>query len=210
MLITQENRYNAKQCLDHPWFKKDESKLSKFNLSRPTLENLKRYTKLDKLKKAILLYIAYTSNNSEIEKYKRYFQKLLKTENSFVDYAKFFEALSEFLPAATIKNIFNSLDLDDNGKIYYSEFLAATVTNATYLKEENLKSAFIFIDKVRLDLNIFRTVEGTSNLKISKRFWVATKQITTMKRSTISSNRVSRIRPELHLKTSGCLCQTHE
>lgn len=32
-----------------------------------------------------------------------------------------------------------SLDLDDDGRIYYSEFLAATVQDIVMLKDENLK-----------------------------------------------------------------------
>ncbi len=95
------------------------------------------------------MYIAYVSSSEETERYRRYFQKLLATQHSFVDYEKFRDVLKDYLPEMQIKNIFHSLDLDNNGKIYYSEFLAATVTNVTYLKEENLREALSFIDKVR-------------------------------------------------------------
>lgn len=148
MLTPQESRLTAIQCLEHPWFKA-ETILSRFDLSKPTLDHIKIYTKLDNLKKAIILYISYQCDNADISKYQRLFSKLIQTENSFVEYSKFHDALKDQLSSEQTTTIFNSLDLDDNGKIYYSEFLAATVHSATILKEENLKSAFIFIEKVR-------------------------------------------------------------
>jgi Ca2+-binding EF-hand superfamily protein len=39
------------------------------------------------------------------------------------------------------------MDLDEDGKIYWNEFLAATISQAIFLKEENLKEAFLYFDK---------------------------------------------------------------
>jgi len=50
--------------------------------------------------------------------------------------------LSPHLGQDDIKLIFNSMDIDDNGKIYWNEFLAATISQAIFLKEENLIEAF--------------------------------------------------------------------
>ena len=54
--------------------------------------------------------------------------------------------LDEHLDEATIKKVFNSMDVDENGKVYWNEFLAATISQAIFLKEENLKEAFNSFD----------------------------------------------------------------
>ena len=39
------------------------------------------------------------------------------------------------------------MDLDGNGKIYWNEFLTATISQSIYLKEENLREAFGNFDR---------------------------------------------------------------
>ena len=56
------------------------------------------------------------------------------------------ELLSEHLDETLIRKVFNSMDVDQNGRIYWNEFLAATISQAIFLKEENLKEAFNSFD----------------------------------------------------------------
>ena len=46
-----------------------------------------------------------------------------------------------------IKELFSAIDTDKNGKIDYTEFLAATLEKQEYLKEERLLGAFAAFDK---------------------------------------------------------------
>ena len=39
------------------------------------------------------------------------------------------------------------MDMDSNNKVYWSEFLTATISHAIYLREDNLKEAFNNFDK---------------------------------------------------------------
>ncbi len=55
--------------------------------------------------------------------------------------------MSPHLDTKTISEICESIDLDDNKKIYWNEFLAATISQAIYLKDENLREAFSNFDK---------------------------------------------------------------
>jgi Ca2+-binding EF-hand superfamily protein len=41
------------------------------------------------------------------------------------------------------------MDMDSNGKIYWNEFLSATISQAIFLKEENLIEAFNNFDKTK-------------------------------------------------------------
>ena len=47
----------------------------------------------------------------------------------------------------TAKQLFKSIDVDQNGKIDYTEFLAATIQRVNYLKNERLYEAFCMFDK---------------------------------------------------------------
>lgn len=61
------------------------------------------------------------------------------------------------------------MDLDDNGKIYWNEFLAATISQAIFLKEENLKEAFNHFDQKRkgyFDLDDLQKALGDPDLAI--------------------------------------------
>lgn len=57
--------------------------------------------------------------------------------------------LHSHLSDKTIREIFDSVDVDKNGKIYWNEFLAATISHSIYLSEDNLKEAFNNFDHDR-------------------------------------------------------------
>ena len=42
-----------------------------------------------------------------------------------------------------VEKIFDSIDIDKNNKIYWNEFLVATISKAITMNEENLRGAFI-------------------------------------------------------------------
>jgi Ca2+-binding EF-hand superfamily protein len=89
------------------------------------------------------MFIAYRSNSrEEVEKQRKIFLKLDKKKNGYVTYDEISILLSPHLDDNIIKKIFSSMDIDENGKIYWNEFLAATISQAIFLKEENLKEAF--------------------------------------------------------------------
>ena len=54
--------------------------------------------------------------------------------------------LQSQLEESIIHKVFNSMDVDQNGRVYWNEFLAATISQAIFLKEENLKEAFSSFD----------------------------------------------------------------
>lgn len=60
--------------------------------------------------------------------------------------------------------------MDENGKIYYNEFLAATISSAIFLKEENLKEAFYKFDidkKGYFDLSDFiKAMDNESGMSL--------------------------------------------
>lgn len=65
MLSSDDVRPKAEECLNHPWFFKDKNMLSQVNISSQTLGRIKNFTQSIRLKKAILMFIAYRSNSRE-------------------------------------------------------------------------------------------------------------------------------------------------
>jgi len=49
--------------------------------------------------------------------------------------------------ADEVKEVFDKLDADKNGNINYTEFIAATMSQSMYLKEEKIYQAFKMFDK---------------------------------------------------------------
>ena len=129
MLVEEEKRPSANECLTHKWFLMDKNLLSKVNISSATLKNVKKFTSIVRLKRAILMFIAYRSNSrDEIKKQRDIFLHLDTKKKGFMTYEEIQKLLDKHLDEATIKLVFNSMDLDDNGRVYWNEFLAATVS----------------------------------------------------------------------------------
>ena len=68
---------------------------------------------------------------------------------------------SKQIKADEVHSYFNIIDTDKNGKIDYTEFLAATMEKKRFLKEERLYDAFSMLDK---DHNGKITKEGLMNV----------------------------------------------
>lgn len=76
------------------------------------------------------MFAAYRSNikREEIEKQREIFLKLDTKKKGFVTYDEIKVLLDKHLDETTIKKVFSSMDDDKNGKIYWNEFLAATIS----------------------------------------------------------------------------------
>jgi Ca2+-binding EF-hand superfamily protein len=64
------------------------------------------------------------------------------------------------------------MDLDQNGKVYWSEFLSATISQTVFLKEENLKEAFSKFDtekKGHFGVDDLMKVFSTSGIDIKNK-----------------------------------------
>jgi len=57
------------------------------------------------------------------------------------------ELKSSHLSEEELKKVFDSIDVDKNGKIDYTEFIAATIEGANYYRQERLLEAFENFDK---------------------------------------------------------------
>ena len=60
-----------------------------------------------------------------------------------------------------VTKIMSNVDQDHNGRIDYSEFLAATIDKKKLLSKQRLKAAFQIFDKVKYLWSLHRTKTGS-------------------------------------------------
>ena len=149
MLVPENERYTAKQVLAHPWFKNvKEKKLEKLNFSS---KFFKDYNLMNKLQKAILLFIASRLSENEILNLKEIFKAFDVDNDGQISYNEFEEGLKKIknneINEKEINECFSSIDTDKNGKIDYTEFIAASLEKQIFLKEQKLFEAFSAFDK---------------------------------------------------------------
>ena len=151
MLVTDyEKRITVEAALEHIWFKQFEID-KKINLvvDEEIIESLKQFQYQNLLQKEIRFYLAKLCSDKEIIKLKHAFLAIDKDNSGEIEYEEIPKIFNELGIEATdneLKSIFSSMDFHCDGKVNYSEFLAATISSINFNKEEKLWSAFKYFD----------------------------------------------------------------
>jgi len=150
LIINPKDRLNATTALAHPWIVERE-RLSHEIPSEEVLsavtDNLLAYKDTSRLKKMALNVIAHRSTSDEIVHLRKAFKAYDKANNGIIDFEEFKEALktSDFTEDE-IQEIFESVDVNKNGRIMYTEFLAATMEAHGHIEERRIAEAFDRMD----------------------------------------------------------------
>ena len=154
MLTPAKNRYSAKQVLASKWLEiklKDniDDKLSGILDYR----QINKYKNFNKLKKAILTFIASRLSSEESKQIRTIFYNIDEDKNGYISFEDFRKyVINEYDIDDLIENEeelqkgFQGVDIDHNNQIDYTEFLAANLDEQIYLKKEKLKEAFRIFD----------------------------------------------------------------
>lgn len=143
-----KKRCTAEQALQDVWIKSLASG-SKEGLNSKIINNIFAFKSLQRLKKAVLMYIAMQLSNTEVKKLRELFTVMDKDGDGKLSLEEFQEACKKFTGTINAKEILASIDTDQSGYIDYTEFLAATMDREVYLSEDKLANAFRAFDKVR-------------------------------------------------------------
>jgi calcium-dependent protein kinase len=148
MLCDPKDRYTAEQVLNHTWVTKEAPNSQDVVLDL-NVDNLQQYKNTNKLKKAVLVFIASRLNESDIKNLKEIFNTLDKNKDGTLTIDEVREGISKIENGKELdfEAILKSIDTDGSGAINYTEFLAATMDQKVYLKEERLYEAFRAFDK---------------------------------------------------------------
>ena len=148
MIAPEKDRYNARQVMEHPWMQSSGENLANLNFDPSFLIN---YARSNPFKKMALLFIASRLDENEINHLKKTFEAFNIQKDGQISYDELKKGLMELkccrITDEELCELFKSIDVDKNGKIDYTEFLAATIQKKIYLREERLFEAFCNFDK---------------------------------------------------------------
>jgi calcium-dependent protein kinase len=112
---------------------------------------LRDYVKGSNLKKIFKLFIASRLDENEISHLKDIFTAFDQSKDGQISFEELTKGLIQ-LKSSNFKeeemfNLFKGIDVDKNGRIDYTEFLASTLQKKNFLKIERLFEAFTMFDK---------------------------------------------------------------
>ena len=147
MIAPENKRYSAREVMEHAWMKVTSENKTYLNFDPSFLVD---YARSNPFKKMTLLFIASRLDESEIDSLKKTFEAFNLQKDGQISYEELKKGLKELncqkITDEELSELFKSIDVDKNGKIDYTEFLAATLQKKMYLKEERLYEAFCNFD----------------------------------------------------------------
>ena len=160
MLCDEDKRLTAQGVIDHNWIKLNAPR-SKSKILELNYDNMINYSKMNKLKKSVFTFIASRIDSKDVEAIVDIFNTLdknrdgvitLKEAKGAVSYikeqkekgVKVSKSVDEVV--SIIENYFNEIDIDHNGLINYSEFLASSIDHKKHLQKELIYDAFKMFD----------------------------------------------------------------
>lgn len=148
MLTDPNKRLTAGEVLSHPWVSNLAPNSAEIVLEL-NVQNLVSFKKFNNIKKAALTYIASRLKDEEIKNLKEIFNTLDKDNNGSLTLEEVRTGIEKLKDCKDLnfEEVFKSIDTDGSGVINYTEFLAATMDQKLYMKEERLYEAFKVFDK---------------------------------------------------------------
>jgi calcium-dependent protein kinase len=138
-------RLSTQQCLEHPWITKYYVKNNSHLINNQTISTLKEFSKKTALQKEIYFFIAKISGEKEILELKRLFNELDNDNTGILTIDEINKAFSQIgIAQKDLQMIWEGLDFHKDGKINYTEFLAAMVSSYKFEKEEKIWSVFCY------------------------------------------------------------------
>ena len=147
-------RLTAKEALNHAWLKREwedhrklHSQMSDRELGKCIVSSLKQFGQYGKLRKAALMVIAHRADVGKIKGLRDAFHEIDVSHEGTITLEEMRTVLAQYqIDNDEIESIFRGMDVDESGKIGYTEFLAATVEAHGVAKEEELLEAFDRLD----------------------------------------------------------------
>lgn len=117
--------------------------------------NLQSFNASNKLASAALTFMTtHMISTEETRELQKTFEALDTTKDGRLSREELLDGYTKIMGAVAaeleVERIMNSVDVDKNGTIDYTEFITATMNKDKLLTGERLKNAFDYFDKVRI------------------------------------------------------------
>eukprot|EP00930_Biecheleria_cincta_P096986 TRINITY_DN88746_c0_g1_i1.p1 TRINITY_DN88746_c0_g1~~TRINITY_DN88746_c0_g1_i1.p1 ORF type:complete len:480 (+),score=114.56 TRINITY_DN88746_c0_g1_i1:46-1485(+) len=142
-------RLSAEALLEDSWLKESMSSAPIGALNDKIGENLRKFSGMSKLKKVALTLIAQQLSDSKIQDLKNTFSVLDQNKDGTLTIKEITDGMSQHglqMPPDMVAAL-ERVDTDGSGSIDYTEFIAATLEQSKYIKDEVMWSAFRVFDK---------------------------------------------------------------
>jgi calcium-dependent protein kinase len=150
LVLDPKIRFNATQAQKHTWLSKEfklADRAPTESFRDAVADNLLVYKDTTELKKVALNIIAHRSSTQEILQLRKCFDAYDTANNGIISFEEFQEALKKSnFSDADIKDMFKSVDVNENGHVMYTEFIAATLEAQGQVEEERIAEAFDRLD----------------------------------------------------------------
>jgi serine/threonine protein kinase len=151
LVMDPKVRYKANHSQAHAWMHKEfkiEDRAPTESLTGRVNDILSAYRNNVPLKKLALNVIAKKSTTAEIINLRKAFDVFDKANNGVISSEEFKVALKDKCnyTEEDIKEMFESIDINQNGHIMYTEFIAATLEAQGKIDEDRIAEAFDRLD----------------------------------------------------------------
>ncbi|KAK6588446.1 calcium-dependent kinase [Cryptosporidium xiaoi] len=157
LTIDPNKRINAHDALNHPWIRSlittpntNEIALFTNDVCDSLLTKFRDFQRQSKLKKLALTCVAYHLNDADIGALHKLFTNLDINGDGVLTISEIRNALHQIYNSSQlgndIDNLLMELDTDGNGRIDYTEFIAASIDHKLYEQESLCRAAFKVFD----------------------------------------------------------------
>jgi len=153
LVMDQRTRISAEAALQDPWITRHTAQGPLTSpLTLASLENLKHFRADEKLKQAALSFItSQLLTQEQTAQIRDVFRSLDRNGDGRLSKEELMQAYrqhnTEEQTQEIVENVMRKVDVDKNGYIDYSEFLAASISHQTLTSKANLDQAFHLFDK---------------------------------------------------------------
>ena len=152
-----EERITAEEALNHPWFQINKSKelynqVKDKNTIKELINNLKNYKRTSVIQETALAYLVHHFTQiKDVVNACKLFNQIDHSSDGRISKNELYKGLSNLYTSSTlesdIEQIYNNLDMDNNGYIGYEEFVRGAVNKEYFVQPNVLKFAFKYFDK---------------------------------------------------------------
>lgn len=149
MKYKEMQRFTAYEALNHVAIQRYAPRGKDVKLRPSIISSLRNFAFSTKLKKAALHAVVMASREDQMPLQRETFLALDMDDDGFVTHDELSTALSQanLSVPADLEAIVSEVDVSGSGAIDYSEFIAATMDESHYLREERCWAAFLIFDR---------------------------------------------------------------
>ena len=169
LTLDVNKRISAQEALNHPWFKEQQSKelyneILNEKVVDKLLTNLKKYKKNSILQETALAYLVHNfPQMRDVINACKLFNQIDVNGDGKITEHELYKSLCTKIKSDTleddVREIFQVLDMNDDGYIEYEEFVRAAVSKEKFMGNNVLRFAFRFFDKDNSGVITFKEIE---------------------------------------------------